>query len=478
MSYSIRYHGNYCGPGWSDGKRQASVVGITPPTDVFDATCKQHDAAYATSKSAQSLTQADLDFAYSNILTTNPKRIVAGVLVGAQGLLRGFDSNIETNQTNTTMLKRNLRGTSAAKRVKLATKQAKSNMVGTALTTVPAAYGFSLKMTPPKIRRNGDTAHIIGSDFAGTCFVVNTANYQPAATIFLNPAYFQNAMLGSMARAYEKFRFIKASIHYIPSVPTSTQGQLVMCSTRTVKEPFFNGASTTFLSRALSQGNALATPLWKEAVLEVPCSSEWSIVDALLDGDLDDCIQEEIQCYSTCDTTGSAGIFMLHYEVEFKDPLYTYHPTLIPVPVGNGSTCTLTDNSAVNAVGDNIALNNPTGFTYGDPGSVYRLVFRQEASTRPTGPASWAAVANVVASGASTSSTVVQATSNIGLNTGSVFYGVVVGTNMHLYADYESATIGSTSGYLSYQTATTAAGTWYFHIHLVRLSNVLRTTNQ
>lgn len=472
MSYSIRYHGNYCGPGWSNGKRQSSVVGDTPPVDDFDATCMLHDAAYATSQEASVLTQADYEFATSNLASFNPKRMLAGALVGVQGLLRGTDSNIAINQTKIpTMTKQRLRGATPAKPV----KQIKS---GASITTVPAAYGFSLKMTPPKVRRNGDTAHIVGSDFAGTCLTVNTSSYQPAASIFLNPAYFQNAMLGSMARAYEKFRFLKASIHYIPSVPTSTQGQLVMCSTRTVKEPFFNGASTTFLSRALSQGNALATPLWKEAMLEVPCSTEWSIVDALLDGDLDDCIQEEVQCYTTCDTTGSAGIFMLHYEVEFKDPLYTYHPTLIPVPVGNGASCSMTDNSAANAVGDNIALNNPVGFTYGDPGSIYRLVFRQEASTRPTGPGAWTAVANVNAQGASTTTTTVNAVSNVSMNTGSVLYGTVVGTNIHLYADYESATIGSSSGAITYQTATTAAGTWYFHIHLVRMSNVLRISNQ
>lgn len=470
MSYSIRYHGNYCGPGWSDGKRQNSVVGVTPPIDEFDATCMSHDAAYATNQPASELTRADYKFATTNIASGNPKRVVAGILVGVQGLLRGTDSDIRTNQTKITMPKQSLRGPAA--------KQIKTNKAGASITTVPAAYGFSLKMTPPKVKRNGDTAHITGSDYAGTCLVVNTAHYQPAASIFLNPAYFQNAMLGSMARAYEKFRFLKASIHYIPSVPTSTQGQLVMCSTRTVKEPFFNGASTTFLSRALSQGNALATPLWKEAMLDVPCSAEWSIVDALLDGDLDDCIQEEIQCYTTCDTSGSAGIFMLHYEVEFKDPLYTYHPTVIPVPVGNGTSCTLTDNSAANAVNDNIALNNPVGFTYGDPGSIYRLVFRQEASTKPTGPGSWTAVANVNATGASTSSSTVYVTSNVSLNTGSVLYGVVVGTNVHLYADYESAVAGNPGGALIYQTATTAAGTWAFHIHLVRMSNVLRISNQ
>lgn len=471
MSYSIRYHGNYCGPGWSNGKRQSSVIGDTPPVDDFDATCMLHDATYATSQEPSVLTRADYEFAKSNLASLNPKRMIAGALVGLQGLLRGNDSNIATNQTKMT----NLRG-STAKRPK--TNKQTSN-AGARISTVPASYGFSLKMTPPKVRRNGDTAHVTGSDFAGSCYTTNTAFYQPAASIFLNPAYFQNAMLGSMARAYEKFRFVKATVHYIPSVPTSTQGQLVMCSTRTVKEPFFDGASSTFLSRALSQGNALATPLWKEAGLDVPCSGEWSIVDALIDSDLDDCIQEEVQCYATSDYTGVAGIFMLHYEVEFKDPLYTYHPTLIPVPIGNGAITTAADNSAVNAVGDAIALTQLTGPNWGsNNGAVFRLVFRQEASTIPTPPAAWGLVANIQDTAATTSVAVGTHQINVALNTGSVLYGKLINGSMYLYSDYDTAVAGALAGILNYRVATTAGGVWAFHIHMVRMGPNLRVSNQ
>nr|WRQ65719.1 structural protein [Tolivirales sp.] len=475
MHYSIRYHGNYCGPGWSDGKRQSSVIGSTPPTDEFDATCMAHDATYAVTDSADLLTNADLLFASQNIPSLDAKRVLAGVAVGTQGLLRGLDSII-TNQISTIKMTKKLRGSPTPKQT--IPNKPKLTKPGTSLTTVPAAYGFSLKMTPPKIRRNGNTSHIVGSDYAGSIAAVNTISYQPAASVFLNPAYFQNAMLGSQARAYEKFRFTRATIHYIPSVPTSTQGQLVMCSTRTVKEPFFNGASTTFLSKALSQGNAIATPLWKEAMLDVPCSNEWSIVDALIDSDLDDSIQEEIQCYCTSDFTGTAGILMLHYEIEFKDPLYTYHPTLIPVPVGNGSIVTLKDNAAAKGVNDSVALNDPTGFVLGANSSVYRLIFRQEASTLPTGPTSWAGVAKVETLTGSTSTATTIGNTNIALSTGSVLYGVVNGTNLHLYTSYDTAANANLAGQLLYQTVVTAKGTWHFHIHLVRMADSERISSQ
>lgn len=465
----MRYHGNYCGPNWSAGKYQASVIDATVPAiDEFDDTCLLHDAVYAIRGDT---TAADIQFARSNFLK-GPQRTLASLAVGSQGLVKcllGAQINMP----------KNLRSSPAPKKAQNQPVKTKNVGSNTKLSTVPASYGFSLKMKPPVVKHTGNKAAIIGSDFAGSVLSVNTPNYQPAASVILNPAYFQNAMLGSLARAYEKFRFTKAVVQFIPSVPTSTQGQLVMCSSRSVKEPFFNGSSSTFLSRALSQGNAVATPLWMESTLDVPCQGEWSIVDTLLDGDLDDSVQEEIQCYAFCDTTQSCGILMLHYEIEFKDPLYTYHPTMIPVPMGNGSFGTLADNSAINAVGDAVRLVPSTGFTFtGGNGSVYRLVFRQEASVLPTGPGSWATLAAVESTAANTSGLVSTNSSPVSMSTGSVFYAVITVNDIVLYASYEGAANGSLNDTLLYNAATTAIGSWAFIGVLVRLGSAFRITNQ
>lgn len=455
----MRYHGNYCGPNWSAGKHQGSVVDPdVPAVDEFDSTCLLHDAAYATSAD---LYKADMDFFKQNIFQ-GAKRSVAAVLVGTQGVGRGL-VGAHINMT------KKLRGS---------TKPKAAPKKGATLSTVPASYGFSLRMTPPKVVRSGDRATISGADCAGSVNAVNTASYQPAASVLLNPAYFQNGMLGSLARAYEKFRFVKAVVRYIPSVPTSTQGQIVMISTRTVKEPFLNGASTTFLSRALSQGNAVASPLWKEETLEVPCSGDWSIVDSLIDGDLDDCIQEEVQVYTTCDSTVSCGILMLHYVIEFKDPLYTYHPTLIPLPVGNGSFNTLIDNSAVNAGNDAIRLTNSFGPSLAGNGAVFRMVFRQEVSTLPTGIGSWPALAAIECNGAATSTTVTIIAANIAMSTGTTLYGLANGNDIVLYASYEGATNGALNDVLVYQSATTAVGSYSFITSMVRMPQASRINNQ
>lgn len=82
---TIRFHGNYCGPGWSDGRFQPSVRGYSPAIDDFDQTCKEHDAVYSDPRADRK--EADYEFFRKNV-GRGVKRTVAAIAVGAQGLLR------------------------------------------------------------------------------------------------------------------------------------------------------------------------------------------------------------------------------------------------------------------------------------------------------------------------------------------------------------------------------------------------------
>jgi len=83
--FSIAYHGNYCGPGWSAGKYQNSVCSTVPALDEFDMTCKEHDCAYATP--GADLKAADEKF-YSQNRGKGFKRHMAAIAVGTQGFFR------------------------------------------------------------------------------------------------------------------------------------------------------------------------------------------------------------------------------------------------------------------------------------------------------------------------------------------------------------------------------------------------------
>lgn len=487
----MRYHGNYCGPNWSDGKVQESVAGLTEPIDALDKTCRLHDLHYAL---GDDKTTADVDFVRSNF-GAGLKETAAALVVGTQSILRTIDNSLLITNihelstsikqklstiTNMPQKTKSIRGQKQPTKPSMKSANLSKNGGVSQVTTVPAAYGFSLRLGAPSVTRNGSTATIRGADYAGTVFASNTSLYTPAASVLLNPIYFQNGMLGSLSRTYEKFRFTKAVIEYVPSVPTSTQGQVIMTSTRTVKEPFINASSTTFLSRALSQGNAVATPIWKQDTITVSCSNEWSIVDALLDADLDDCIQEEIQVYTTCEATLNAGILILHYEIQFKDPLFTYHPTVIPCPVGNGSIVSFNDDTAANIVNISIRLAAPTiSMTALGTGGIYRAVFIQQRSILPAPIVSWGSVARITGQlGTDATGTTTTNTVDINMASGTVFYLLEFGPTWSMYASYEGAANGDVNDLICYTNITSAVGTYTFLVSGVRLGHALRITTQ
>lgn len=78
--FGIKYHGYYCGPGWSDGRYQSSVCGNSTAIDTFDQTCKEHDCSYA--KHGPHF-EADHAFYRSNV-GRGIKRTVAAVAVLSQ----------------------------------------------------------------------------------------------------------------------------------------------------------------------------------------------------------------------------------------------------------------------------------------------------------------------------------------------------------------------------------------------------------
>lgn len=90
----IRYHGNYCGPGWSAGKWQDSVCSDVPPIDDFDRTCKDHDCSYHR---GVNLKAADYKF-YKQNVGKGLKRTLAAVAVGAQGYFRSPNKRIKLDK--------------------------------------------------------------------------------------------------------------------------------------------------------------------------------------------------------------------------------------------------------------------------------------------------------------------------------------------------------------------------------------------
>lgn len=84
--FGVRYHGNYCGPGWSNRTMEGSVpYGSVRPVDEFDRTCRSHDSKYAL---GSDLNRADEAFYYANY-GKGVKRTLAALAVMAQRRSRG-----------------------------------------------------------------------------------------------------------------------------------------------------------------------------------------------------------------------------------------------------------------------------------------------------------------------------------------------------------------------------------------------------
>lgn len=473
----MRFHGNYCGPNWSAGKMQTSVVSNVPAIDDFDETCKQHDAAYATNSD---LLDADLKFAFANI-GRGAKRSVAALAVGGQAAIRALDKFYPTIYKTKEEMTKNLRGskpkTNGGKTPSRATAQQKSKNRITS-RDVPAATGYQMSQFNASVRKAGNVTVVVGREYGATASVANSSTFGVSAMVPLSPAFFQSAILGTHAKCNELFRFKKITVHYVPAVPTSTQGQILLLSSKCINEPFINSAASSFLARGMSQSNAVLTPIWQTCTTTIGCDSTWRNVDCFTDEDLNDNILEEIQVYGWSTFSGTAGSIIVDYECEFKDPIYQPHQTLIPDLSGPCSLLTFADDTAANAIGDGLIFTQATLWANYGSGTIFRMVFNQSTSTLPTGPANWGAVANItIATGTHTTSSA-STSITLAMSEGTTVYGVVRSGTIVVYGSLATAKSSVFNGLVSYQTATTVKGSYSFMVHLASAPPSLFLTTQ
>lgn len=278
---------NYCGPYWSEGKLQSSVVGTLPPRNDLDYECQQHDAVYALEGDKK---QADLTF-MGNTLGYGPLSTIYGVIVGLQGLLRtGGDGTEDFLQNYGT-----LHSVVAPNSVNLANpmknptlKQIKKNALkpnprnprgrktGTArladgvvgsVVTPPAALGPIVRNTKARFR---------ASPNGGT--LVHHKEYLAAisnSTTFTNVAYPVNPgivttfpWLMEIANSYDRYRFRRLKFTYVPSAATSSTGRLTMAFNYNAGDPAPVTKQQIF---SIIPNNESA--VWCPIELDVPCDA-------------------------------------------------------------------------------------------------------------------------------------------------------------------------------------------------------------
>jgi len=333
-------------------------VGTAPALNALDEQCKQHDAAYAT---GGDLKLADETF-YLNARNLGTAGWVMGNIVGLQSLFRSYDKLQQlqpTNKqqpTNNHSIMPNLRGRQP---------NSKSNGKKESImqTLAPTSIGSTIRAGKPQITRSTDAANIVGHDFIGTVEANGVSTFGLGKCALLSPAYFSSSMLGATAATFEKYRWNKLRIHYIPRVATTSTGQVIMTSQRSAAEASIVPESGTFLQRAMTQGNATFGPLWVPNYIDID-SKDWHLVDPAIHDDLDDAIAEVLLVYTQAASSGQVGYLWAEYDISFKGALYQPHHTLLPIATGPGVRAVFTDANAVNPTTEDVQLTNPDGVIF------------------------------------------------------------------------------------------------------------------
>lgn len=488
MSY--RFHGNYCGPNWSAGEYQQSVESDVGAIDQLDQLCKLHDAAYYR---GTQLAHADYAFATGAFANFTPKSLLAGALVGTQGTLRflgvlAADSSQSTstelstitNMAKQSQSKKSLRGSmppASALGGKSARKAvSEPNLV---MSRAPTAIGSTIRSSTPKIVRSTDSARVSGHDFLGTVEGNGLTTFGVGKVAALSPAYFPNSMIGSLASTFDQYKWNRLRIHYIPKVPTTLGGQVVLTSSSSVSEPTLQPESGTFLQRAMTQGNAVFSPLWMATFIDIP-PSDWKLLDPATTADPDDTIAEELQVFTQVSGVAQqVGYLWAEYDVSFKGATFSPHSTMFPIPTGPGVRCALTDSAAVNAVGNAVTWTEVSSLgtaTVGD-GTIYKFVMDIQGST-PAAPTTFGNTWNAMSAARSNATTLATTTKSIPIVGGMTLYIVAIGTSVYPYLTLDAAINGVGSGALLYRTLTAAAGSYSGDAYLIKYAPILAVTVQ
>lgn len=430
----MNYHGNYCGPGWSAGKYQNSVVSDVPAIDEFDDTCKLHDAAYAAHGD---LLHADLLFANRNF-GKGFKRSAAAIAVGGQAAIRAIDKYIPNIYQSKE--KMSFRGSKiqVARDGSVPTVASKGKSLASNMKTVGVMASYGTVMRGSKAISTKKSKDSISME-------VQVCVGRPPAAIqsnrpemiglqYLSPVCLGNDEIQNMTRVYQHYRITKASLHFRSFQGTNSGGEVIVVADSDPNyRPINTTSSSTFYQRALSTKHSLMTPLWMSESLELPVDSGWKVCDNCNSTTIEEFQSGVVYIYSD-GVTSIAGFFVVNLAIEFEGLRFNSRNLISGSYQGLGTRQQLTHtgptaNADVTLIG--------VGFTIGD---IYSL---QLSSTGAT-------------IGVGTLSTAWQVTSGSGnipytIGGSNILYARASSdSSITLYTTYDSAVGGDTSDKLTY----------------------------
>jgi len=229
LKTNFKYHGNYCGPGWSDGKYQNSVEGKSKPVDKLDQLCKEHDESYAR---GEDLLQADIKLAYRALLL-DPKLSVG---IAGQALLRKLGIMVRHGKRKGGQ---RLKPKEKAQVRRIAAKASgrtkrrrnggfRRRRSGVPNRSQPLRRGGNIR---GRVTRNNSTTNavVVGEDFIGSVTTSSTVTVGTVTNAFaLSAESWSGTRLQQYFNMYERWEIENMSFWYEPVVATTEPGSLVM----------------------------------------------------------------------------------------------------------------------------------------------------------------------------------------------------------------------------------------------------------
>jgi hypothetical protein len=165
-----------------------------------------------------------------------------------------------------------------------------------------------------------------------------------------------------MARTYSEFKVDKLMLSFIPSIGTSTAGQVAIYRLPERSSPAIDPNSSTFLPYVLNQQSGAIGPVWQPLTVDFPVSGKW-ITTVPLDGtDPDDESEAELYCstsnFAISGIAPSIGIFKLMYVISFRN--FSRNPRAGLVPLLNQTyfPSALGYSGVTASIGTSVTLNN------------------------------------------------------------------------------------------------------------------------
>lgn len=300
----FKYHGQFCGPGWSDGQYKADAAGFSTPISYFDACCKDHDRELA--ESPETRYQADVNFAKCAL---SAGRIDEAIAVYYYGLLAP-----KTKMTKSKAKKQQ----SKSKAIVAVSKPPRFRLGGND-TMVAAPVSVATRRTGKSASVSNLSDGIVRIKHRAFIKPITSYSSFTADKLSCNPGLSGSfPWLSKLARKYDMYRLVNLKYSYRSVTATSTPGVVMLSFDYDAADE----APTTKSKQAQTIPNAESNS-WTNVDLTVRTDSVWRFIrPGILPANLDVKTYDLGNLfYSSVYGTGVVtGELYVEYTVELKRP--------------------------------------------------------------------------------------------------------------------------------------------------------------